>query len=81
MSGVRLSEADAVRLANRFGRSSQDFVGVVGLSIDEAASKIALDPDTLRGALAENAAREPISEAERPAKATKKRTIRRKKDA
>lgn len=81
MGNARLSEADAVRLANRFGRSPQDFVGVVGLPIDEAASKIALDPEALRVALAENAERAPSSGAERPAKKATKKRLGRKKDA
>lgn len=88
MAEARLSEADAVRLANRFGRSAQDFAKVVGLTPAQAASELALDPSALNEALAKNAAREPVEESSGAKRAVKKATAtakkaatRRKKDA
>lgn len=77
---ARLSEADAVRLAARFGRATQDFAGIVGLTPDEAAAKLALDPAALGDALAENSERSPVGEssgAEKPRKAAAKKTAKR----
>lgn len=72
---ARLSEADAVRLAARFGRAPQEFAGIAGMTVAEAAAHLALDEASLQEALGKNAAREPseVSGAERVAKkATKK---------
>ena len=76
MAQVRLSSADAARLAQRFGRGVEEFEQIDGMTINGAANRLGLDPEALNQALAANAARQPVkttSGAKRTAKKAAKK--------
>lgn len=71
---VRLSSADAVRLAQRFGRSTEEFEQIDGMTVRGAATRLGLSPENLTEALGQNAVRLPNkpSGAKKAASAVKK---------